>query len=413
MAVINLATSISSIPLFTRIFTLLLVLFSLTLFLLRVFATEKELHWLQFSRSDSAIAFPALVIVPGVSFWYPWTLITSAFCETTVIEFVISAISLPLAGRYLERIWGPIELAKFSVIVLVASNVIAWFIALVLFVVLRSEIAFYGTQYHGMEALQTAYLVALAQLIPDHQVKLLGDRLPSIRVRDLPMAYVTFSNITCILGYTSPFILIQFGWLVSWVYLRFYRFNPETGTRGDRSETFTFVSWFPPFLHTPVTHISNFLYRIFTTLKLVPQFNYEYLPTSVSELEMSSDSNTRAEAERRRAMALKALDQRVRVGSSSSSSSSNHTARQPSSATRAQPPPPPPPVVPQPAEVVFEAPTADMSKEVDAEWPSSDEDEQVIKDNSNSNANGSRNGNAAGPKEEDDEGDIGVTKSAT
>ena len=67
------------------------------------------------------------------------------------------------------------------------------------------------------------------------------------------MLYVTFSNIMCILGYQSPYILIQFGWLVSWVYLRFYK---RTGgdvigggeTWGDRSETFAFVHWFPPLL---------------------------------------------------------------------------------------------------------------------------------------------------------------------
>lgn len=139
MAVINLASTISSIPILTRVLCALLFSLSALLFLLRV--TQDSIHWFQFSRNDSAIAFPALVIVPGVSFWYPWTLVTSAFCETTFTEFLISAISLPLAGRYLERIWGPVELAKFSLIVIVGSNIIAWFIALVVFVVLGSEVA--------------------------------------------------------------------------------------------------------------------------------------------------------------------------------------------------------------------------------------------------------------------------------
>lgn len=141
MAVVNLAASLASIPWMTRVLCALLLSFSALLFLLRVFRTEEAVHWFQFSRQDSAIAFPYLVIVPGVSIWYPWTLVTSAFCETTVTEFLISAISLPLAGRYLERVWGPIEFARFTLIVVVASNVIAWFIAFALFVVLRSEVA--------------------------------------------------------------------------------------------------------------------------------------------------------------------------------------------------------------------------------------------------------------------------------
>lgn len=55
------------------------------------------------------------------------------------IQFIISIISLPLAGRYLERIWGPVELIRFSLITIVISNVIAWFLALVLFAVTRGE----------------------------------------------------------------------------------------------------------------------------------------------------------------------------------------------------------------------------------------------------------------------------------
>ena len=62
------------------------------------------------------------------------------------------------------------------------------------------------------------------------------------------MLYVTFSNVMVLLGYQSPFILIQFGWLVSWFYLRFVKQNDGVDFRGDRSETFSFASWFPPFL---------------------------------------------------------------------------------------------------------------------------------------------------------------------
>ena len=59
--------------------------------------------------------------------------------------------------------------------------------------------------------------------------------------------------IMCLLGFQAPFILIQFGWLVSWVYLRFYKrtISDTPGgieTYGDRSETFAFQHWFPSFL---------------------------------------------------------------------------------------------------------------------------------------------------------------------
>lgn len=111
--------------------------------------------------------------------------------------------------------------------------------------------------------------------------------------------------------------------------------------RGDRSETFSFVSWFPPFLHRPVTAISNFLYSIFLRLGVVQPWQY----SAMGDVELGVGSGlpgmsvgiggighhgsgiasgggsaapygTRAEAERRRAMALKALDQRVKAGGS-------------------------------------------------------------------------------------------------
>lgn len=99
-------------------------------------------------------------------------------------------------------------------------------------------------------ALQCAVLVAFTQLIPEHQVQFFGAF--SIRVKRLPMIYVGVSNVLCIIGYQSPWLLIQFGWLVSWAYLRFYKRTTDAlsgiDTYGDRSETFAFIHWFPPFV---------------------------------------------------------------------------------------------------------------------------------------------------------------------
>lgn len=66
------------------------------------------------------------------------------------------------------------------------------------------------------------------------------------------MAYLTFSTVMTIIGFQCPYIIIQFGWFVSWIYLRFYKCNTDIGsgnsTYGDGSETFALTSWFPPFL---------------------------------------------------------------------------------------------------------------------------------------------------------------------
>lgn len=98
--------------------------------------------------------------------------------------------------------------------------------------------------YHGLMALQTGFLVGFTQLIPEHQVQLFG--VFKLRVKKLPMLYVGFSNVMCIIGFQSPFLLIQMGWLVAWFYLRFVKWTDGGDFRGDRSETFAFANWFPP-----------------------------------------------------------------------------------------------------------------------------------------------------------------------
>ena len=61
--------------------------------------------------------------------------------------------------------------------VLIGSNIIAWFLAILQFAVLGNDYVIYGTQYHGLTALQTGFLVALTQLIPEHQLQIFNGRL--------------------------------------------------------------------------------------------------------------------------------------------------------------------------------------------------------------------------------------------
>ena len=62
----------------------------------------------------------------------------------------------------------------------------------------------------------------------------------------LPGLYILASNVLTIVLGSSPYMLIQFGFFVSWVYLRFFKLSEDGLSRGDRSETFAFQYWFPP-----------------------------------------------------------------------------------------------------------------------------------------------------------------------
>ncbi|KAF7979428.1 hypothetical protein HWV62_42564 [Athelia sp. TMB] len=124
------------------------------------------------------------------------------------------------------------------------------------------------------------------------------------------MAYLTFSTVMTILGFQCPYIIIQFAWLVSWVWLRFYKKNTsDVGfeSYGDRSETFALIYWFPPFAHKPIGFLGNTVHMLATKFHLIPAVGADIESGGYSQL----PGGARAEAERRRAMALKALDQRM------------------------------------------------------------------------------------------------------
>jgi len=313
MAVFSPIQLIASIPPVTRFFTAATA--SLSLFYL-------YLQW----KNEATYPIPYLTLVPGSSLFYPWTFFTSVFVETTIYELIFTLIVIPPCLRYLERLWGAVETIKFIVVTVTFSNIIAFGLNWIEYAVLRNASLFlYGMEYHGQMALQIGALVAFTQIIPEHQVQLFG--IFRARVKTLPMAYVTLSTVMCIIGFQCPFILVQFGWLVSWIWLRFYKKNTSDTlsggpTYGDRSETFALVNSFPPFLHTPISFLANTIYKYASRFHLIPSAGADL------EANHSQPGSARAEAERRRAMALKALDQRL-------ANPANTTAAQPS---RPQPP---------------------------------------------------------------------------
>lgn len=55
------------------------------------------------------------------------------------VQAVVSAIALPLACRYLERVWGARELVRFCCVTIVGSNIIAFGFSWIVWLVLGSE----------------------------------------------------------------------------------------------------------------------------------------------------------------------------------------------------------------------------------------------------------------------------------
>ena len=192
------------------------------------------------------------------------------------------------------------------------------------------------TTINGTIPLQISFLVAFSQLVPAHTVTLFRG-IVSLRVPRFPLLHilgVLLLSLTPLLSVAS-FFLVTSGSLTSWTYLRFYKpafpdleTSQPTSLRGDASETFAFAEFFPDPAKQFVAAFSNQIYNILVSLRICTPFSAADVSASRGEtfMQRGTPGSARAEAERRRALALKALDQRLHAATAGS---------------KAQPPPPP------------------------------------------------------------------------
>jgi hypothetical protein len=153
----------------------------------------------------------------------------------------------------------------------------------------------------------------------------------------LHLALVTVLTLTPVLSAASLLLAVS-GLLTSWTYLRFYKTvfpdldsSQPTALRGDASETFAFAEFFPGPVKPVVAAFADQVFNVLVAIKICTPFSQaevsaaqgnNYLPRGVP-------GGVRAEAERRRALALKALDQRLHAATNAPRSHSqppSHTS---------------------------------------------------------------------------------------
>lgn len=287
-AVVN---SFIALPKATKYLTVALVSFSLIAGI-RHYTTASVLDD---GTGSNAPLVAWLNLVPGQFLWSPWTLATATFVESNILALALSTFSLTMAGRWLERQWGSKEFLKFFAVVTIGSNVVCLFVFMLFYGITGDVGTFLYTRINGMNALHEAMLVALMQMIPEHRVQFLAGKV-SFRVKHLPMVFVTISQIILFLTPSAPMFLIQFGWLIGWVYLRFFKVTD--GIKGDRSETFAFANFFPPFLQGPISKVSTIIFDALVSFGICSARGYDAVNTYGGTVPLPVHS--RAEAERRR-----------------------------------------------------------------------------------------------------------------
>ncbi|KAF2639350.1 cytochrome c oxidase subunit I [Massarina eburnea CBS 473.64] len=283
---------------------------------------------------------PYLSIVPGSSIVYPWVFLLATVVEQNIFGLIVTGLTIFYGGRYLERAWGSPEFTKFILFVAMIPNLLSFLLYVVAYVLSKNDAAL-NTTISGGIAIQAGFLVSLKQLVPEHTVAI-AKGLIRMRVKHFPAIFLLTNTISgLLLGTETAMFLAWFGFFTSWVYLRFYRVSPSlsstaTGdgsvSKGDASDTFSFAHFFPEPLQIPVGNIADQVYSTLVSIKLCTPFSAEDIDAgneqAIARAEgglpsiMNPNSRggkggaTRAEAERRRALALKALDQRLHSASS-------------------------------------------------------------------------------------------------
>ncbi|GAA5833958.1 hypothetical protein JCM5353_002609, partial [Sporobolomyces roseus] len=135
----TILNSALALPPATRALTLTLIGCSTLYFFLRLSSARKDPGGVLDHVGDAGTTVPWLTLVPSNVVYAPWTLLSSGFTETNLIEFLVSLLTLPLSGRYLERVWGAQELVKFVVFTIVASNIIAVVVSVIESIVLGNK----------------------------------------------------------------------------------------------------------------------------------------------------------------------------------------------------------------------------------------------------------------------------------
>ncbi|KAG0028531.1 hypothetical protein BGZ81_004647 [Podila clonocystis] len=285
------------------------------------------------SIDTEATLIHLLAMVPISSPYRFWTFATAALFERSIIQFAINTAILLACGKYLERAWGSREFFKFLAITSIGTMIGVYLTCFFEYLVRRNEDILFDTQAYGLTCVISGFLIGFKQLVPDHSVTLW--KVVSVRVKSLPLLFALCMMLQGFVFRSQLQLLMAiYGLFISWIYSRFFRV--QDGIRGDRSESFSFASFFPGLLQTPVKHISNVFFGILVKLKICSptgfggSFRYDLENPQMSGMghTFTQPGSLRAEAERRRQLALKALDKRLHVAMGNSGSGLAGSGRQ-------------------------------------------------------------------------------------
>eukprot|EP00050_Salpingoeca_kvevrii_P020886 m.103638 g.103638 ORF g.103638 m.103638 type:complete len:357 (-) comp9071_c0_seq1:106-1176(-) len=273
---------------------------------------------------------------PTRSLGRPAALSLGLACRThslcTAVQLIIDVLALFMNGKIYEPLWGSIEFLKFIGIVNFFSCLATTCTFLFIYTVTFSlDVLF--SQFDGMVAVLIAFTVAMKQAFPQRTMRVGAITLES---RLLPISVVVLLLVLMSLRVipVAHALLGVYGWLFSWLYLRFYQHHDNM--RGDASEAMAFVDFFPAPLQPVIGIISNQIFRLVVLLHICPKEPQQYDLGGPSTIKIALPGVRQADANRRRDRALRDLESRLKTTTPLDSVAvSDGTSAQPAAADNA------------------------------------------------------------------------------
>ena len=276
------------------------------------------------------VALPTyLGLTPAFIFnqYYLWTFVTSSLLHTSILIGALNTALFLLLAADTETHFGSGQFLALIGAVAVATNATLVLINILLFAVTFNEF-FVFRSFYGMTAVNAALTVALKQRF--------GERVlvaPAIRYSHIVSLIFALSIVLIVAqqlaAIEAPAAL--FGVCYGWLFCRYYRADAESGLVGDLRPEFAFSTLFPDIagVRALVDVTTLIPYQIALQLGLFAaaiKSHSATLPTSVDDTTAPPAVNRiDPAAERRRALAIKAIDDKLaelaRAGTSERSSS--------------------------------------------------------------------------------------------
>ncbi|XP_076468607.1 transmembrane protein 115-like [Babylonia areolata] len=307
-----------------------------------------------------ASAVPFMTVIPG--YVLPpnarvYSFFMFCFVELHFWHVIVDIAVVVLCGKLLEPMWGAPDMLLFFVVVNLGVGLMTALSYFAAYLVTLNEDHLFDVQIYGLAGYIAGFCVAVKQVMPDHCVMTMP--FGKLRNSHIPLSLLSVTIVLRLMGALPGPYPIMFGWgiVVSWVYLRFYQ-KHTNGNRGDMGENFTFSSFFPSQLQPVVGVVSNTVFSFLVRVKVCKKPQRRYDVSSPTTITVTLPGVEPHDAERRKQLALKALNDRLNKADSNlawpsmedetpaaptPSPPSTHT---PTPASSPSPPTPAPPIMP-------------------------------------------------------------------